>query len=701
MKSAKATALLVTTFALTIFLSAFLLFEVQPILSKYILPWFGGSPAVWTTCMVFFQTVLFAGYAYAHFSQRAFSPRMQAVVHLLLLIAAVALLPIAPTPDWKPTGDASPTWRILALLTVCVGLPYFVLSTTGPLVQAWFSRTFPGRSPYRLYALSNIGSLLALLSYPFYVEPMFASGAQANYWTWGFMAFAVLCALTAIVSNVLATRSSPGVASPGNLTPSTPEPSGPAPTLGRRLLWLGLPAFASFMLLATTNHVCQDVAVIPLLWIMPLSLYLLTFIISFDHERWYNRKAFALAAIMALCFITAIDQLINTGANVSFSFFVELGAYFIALFCLCMVCHGELVRLKPATKYLTSFYLMISAGGALGGLFVSLLAPVIFSTFFEWKIGMVVGGIIAACVALGGQSRTSVRRLYYLAPVLVLLFVGFNTLPKLNEDARTEKNISLRSFYGVSRVIEKDSHDPDQHRFLLYSGRIVHGIQFTDEAKHMEPNAYFGTETGGGRAFAFFAARPDAHVGIIGLGAGTMAAYAKPGQTFRFYEINPDMLKLANEHFQYLKECRGTVDCVLGDGRLSLEREPEHYFDLLIIDAFSGDAIPVHLLTKQAFDIYLRDLKPSGAIAMNISNRYLDLEPVVAGVGREFHLTPLRFSSEGNVAEGKFPAEWIVLTKNAQFITENPTAVECGEKIIALRHGFWTDDRSNLFEILK
>jgi hypothetical protein len=701
MKPAKSAALLAWIFALTIFLSAFLLFEVQPILSKYILPWFGGSPAVWTTCMVFFQTVLFAGYAYAHWSQRWFSPRIQGCVHLLLLAGALALLPIAPTLDWKPAGDGSPTWRILALLTVCVGLPYFVLSTTGPLVQAWFSRTLPGRSPYRLYALSNIGSLLALLSYPFYVEPMFASGVQANYWTWGFIAFAVLCAVTAIVSSLFAWRNQNANEQQVGESIRAEQIATPAPTLGRRLLWLALPAFASFMLLATTNHVCQDVAVIPLLWIMPLSLYLLTFIICFDHDRWYNRKAFALAAIMALLFITAVDQLITTGANVSFSFVVELAAYFIALFCLCMVCHGELARIKPAAKYLTSFYLMISAGGALGGLFVSLLAPVLFSTYFEWKIGLVVGGIIAAVVVLGARSQHNLKKLYYLAPVLVLLFVGFNTLPKLNDDARVEKNISLRNFYGVSRVMEKDSGDPTQHRFLLYSGRIVHGIQFTDGAKRMQPNAYFGEETGVGRAFKFFAKRPRLHVGIVGLGAGTMAAYAQPGQTFRFYEINPDMLQLANEHFSYLKDCRGEVDVILGDGRLSLEREPEHYFNLLVLDAFSGDAVPVHLLTKQAFEIYTRVLSPSGAIAVNISNRYLNLEPVVVGVAREFHLTPLRFSSEGNAAEGKFPAEWIVLTKNAQFRAENLEAVERGKKIETLRHGFWTDDHSNLFEILK
>src|SRR5262245_48594535 len=361
-------------FAATIFLSAFLLFEVQPILSKYILPWFGGSPAVWTTCMVFFQTVLFLGYGYAHWSQRALKPRMQGIVHLALLVVAVALLPIAPNSSWKPLFDEAPTLRILALLSVCVGLPYLALSATGPLLQAWFSRTYPDRSPYRLYALSNAGSLLALLSYPFYVERAWNVGNQANYWTWGFVGFAVLCGATALAA---CWRSSTAAVS--DESRSDKRTTDQAPTIGRRLLWLALPAFASLMLLATTNHVCQDVAVIPFLWVMPLSIYLITFIITFDHSRWYNRRMFALAAVVTLLVAMAVDQLINVGANVSFSFVAELAIYFAALFFLCMVCHGELVRLKPSPRYLTSFYLMISAGGALGGLFVSLLAPVVFS----------------------------------------------------------------------------------------------------------------------------------------------------------------------------------------------------------------------------------------------------------------------------------------------------------------------------------
>ncbi|MCC7086849.1 MAG: fused MFS/spermidine synthase [Pirellulales bacterium] len=682
-------------FAATIFTSAFLLFEVQPILSKYILPWFGGSPAVWTTAMVFFQTVLFLGYGYAHWSQRTLSPRMQGLVHLAMLTAAVILLPIAPDGGWKPSFNEPPTWRILALLSACVGLPYLALSATGPLLQAWFSRTYPERSPYRLYALSNVGSLLALLSYPFFIEPAFDVGVQTDYWTWGFAGFAVLCGAATVIACWFG-----GAQTAAAPTSSNQSSSDCPPTIGRRLLWLGLPAFASLMLLATTNHVCQDVAVIPFLWVMPLSLYLITFIITFDHSRWYQRRMCSLAAITALLVAMAVDQLITIGANVSFTFVAELGIYFIALFFVCLVCHGELVRLKPEPRYLTAFYLMIAAGGALGGLFVSLAAPTLFSTFFEWKIGLVGGCLLAAAVILGMESAASARRLYYLAPALVLVFVGFQYMPKLNLHGQPEINESSRSFYGTVRIVERDSGDLDRHRMQLYSGRIVHGVQFLDDRKRHEPNAYYGRETGVGQLFQFYGRRAELNVGIIGLGAGTMAAYARPEQRFRFYEINADMKRVAKKYFTYLSDCRGEVEIVIGDGRLSLERESPQHYDLIVLDAFSGDAVPTHLLTREAFEIYLRHLRADGAIAANISNRYLNLEPILAGVGREFGLIPLRFSSDADMAAGKFAAEWIVLTNNTQFIAACPEAAARGKKI-GSDIPFWTDDRSNLFEILK
>jgi hypothetical protein len=692
MNKTLSTRLLLVNYALTTLLSALLLFQVQPIISKYILPWFGGSPAVWTTSMVFFQTLLFAGYAYAHVLVEYLRPRWQAAVHVALLAVAVAMLPIVPDVRWKLGAESAPTWRILCLLTVSVGLPYFALSATGPLVQAWFSRTLADRSPYRLYALSNVGSLVGLLGYPFFVEPRFALARQTWLWAVGFAVFAALCALAALCA---------GWARRPATYDDSPETRGLAtrPTWQNRALWLALPALASLMLLATTNHVCQDVAVIPFLWVAPLSLYLLSFIICFDHPRWYRRREFAIATLVTLAGVMLVDQLITTGSGVAFSFRTELAVQLFGLFCLCMLCHGELVRLRPHPRYLTSFYLMISAGGALGGMFVSLVAPRLFSTFFEWRLGLLVGCLVAVRVVFDAQPQSFIRRRFaVIAPVLLAIFAALHYAPRFQAAARSELFATARNFYGVISVVERDVEDPARHKRSFYSGRIVHGLQFTDSRKRGQPTAYFGRSTGVGQALAELADRQDLRVGVVGLGVGTLAAYAEPGQTFRFYEINDDVLRFARQYFTYLQDCRGKCDVVLGDGRLSLEREAPQRFDLLVLDAFSGDAVPTHLLTKEAFDIYSRHLGPDAVVAVNISNRYLDLGPVVAGLADRFGYRVRRVSSPGNPALGQFPAEWIVLARgNALGVPQ----VKTGDDSRGQRKILWTDDHSNLFEILK
>jgi hypothetical protein len=473
------------------------------------------------------------------------------------------------------------------------------------------------------------------------------------------------------------------------------------PTWKRRVLWLLLPALASMMLLATTNHVCQDVAVIPFLWVAPLSLYLLSFIICFDHPRWYLRRAFAAATLVTLGGVMLVDQLITGGAGVTFGFREELALHLFGLFCLCMVCHGELVRLRPHPRYLTSFYLMISGGGALGGLFVSLAAPRLFSTFFEWKIGLVLGCLVAARVMFDGRPQSFLRRRFaVLAPALLLAFVGLNWAPQFQAAARHELFQSARNFYGVISVLERDVDDPSRHKFNFYSGRIVHGLQFTDPAKKHEPTAYFGRASGVGQALAEVADRQDLRVGIVGLGVGTLAVYAQPGHTFRFYEINDNVLRFAEEYFSYLGDCRGRPEVVLGDGRLSLEREGPQNFDVLILDAFSGDAVPTHLLTREAFEIYRKHLRPDSVIAVNISNRYLDLAPVVAGLAEHFGYRMRQVRSPADPALGQFPAEWIVLSRrDAGGAGETRTADEADAR--PPRKVLWTDDHSNLFEILK
>lgn len=685
--------LLVVNVAAATLLSALLLFEVQPILSKFILPWFGGSPAVWTTCMVFFQTLLFAGYAYAHLSVSYFRPRIQALAHVALLLGAICMLPITPDAGWRLEAAGAPTWRILFLLAVSVGLPYFALSATGPLVQAWACRLGANGSAYRLYALSNVGSLAALLAYPFFIEPRYRLGEQTSLWGVGFTFFAGLCAAVALSVAVAGRADGPREAEPESDTSLLIRPR-----WRDRLVWLALPAMASIMLLATTNHVCQDVAVMPFLWVAPLALYLLSFVACFDHPRWYVARGWALAALVSAEILLAMGAL---RSNTTFHFSQELAPHFLALFALCMVCHGELVRRRPDPRYLTGFYLMISAGGALGGLFVILVAPHIFSSFAEWHLSLVIGCLLSVWVLFENKPESFVRRRFALvAPAVLAAFVVINSIPALSAARLGQLFVSARNFYGVVSVVERDSDDPAHHSVNLYSGRIVHGLQFVDAAKKHEPTTYYGRASGIGQVLAKAGGCHDLRVGAVGLGVGTLATYATPGQYFRFYEINDQVIDFARRYFSYLTDCRGTCDVVLGDARLSLEQEPPQRFDLLILDAFSGDAVPTHLLTKEAFESYRRHLVPGAIVAVHISNAYLDLGPVVAGLAEHFEYTIERVTSGGDPEQGVLVAEWIVLTpaKGETHEVRTSQSTTSGEPP---RRILWTDDYSNLYEILK
>ncbi|MCX7008217.1 MAG: ferrichrome ABC transporter permease, partial [Kiritimatiellaeota bacterium] len=387
-------------YALTIFVGAFLLFQIQPLIGKYILPWFGGGPGIWTTCMLFFQVLLLGGYAYAHFLSRLFKPRTQAIVHFVLLGVAVALLPIIPADAWKPHSGDAPVLHILALLAACLGLPYFLLSATSPLMQQWFSRTHPGASPYRLYALSNVGSLLALLSYPFYFETHFTRQTQAALWGWGFATFVVCCGLCVWLQWRKTDSAVRAIEAQELASPETAQ----RPALRSRVLWLLLPACASVLLLATTNKICQDVAVMPFLWIVPLGLYLLSFVICFDSPRWYVRPPFLVALLASgygICWAMA--------QGIELALWKQVGIYSGALFVCCMVCHGELYRLKPAPRHLTSFYLMIAVGGALGGLFVAVAAPLLFSDFYELHLGLVLCWALFAFVLASELKLVAVQ----------------------------------------------------------------------------------------------------------------------------------------------------------------------------------------------------------------------------------------------------------------------------------------------------
>ena len=682
-------AWLAVNFALTVFVSAFLLFQIEPLISKFILPWFGGSPAVWTTCLLFFQVVLFCGYAYAHLSTRFLAPRARVVVHSVLLTGAVLLLRVAPGEQFKPLNADDPTARILTLLSVTVGLPYFALSATGPLIQAWFSSVYPNRSPYRLYALSNLGSLLALLSYPFLFEPAFDVLTQARLWSSGFGAFVLLCA-------VCAWRVLPALRSSRARVHS--EAAEPA-SWRARARWVLLPACASLALLATTNHVTSVVAVIPFIWVAPLSLYLVSFIVAFDHERWYRRRLFA-GLTVALCLaVGCLDPLRDAldAIHYDFTFVDNLALHFATLFCICMVCHGELVRSRPNPVHLTEFYLLIAAGGALGGVFVSLVAPAIFSTFLEWTIALLVAFGLGFAILCARAVRQRLGKAG-TALAAVAALGGLACIAHFQADDDSPLDIR-RNFYGVVSVYDVDKDDPAQHHFSLAHGIVVHGRQFVAPEKRRTPTSYYAPNTGVGKALSYFQAQPELRIGAVGLGVGTVAAYVRAGHTIRFYEINQEVKYMAEKYFSFLSDCLGESEIVLGDARLSLEREPAQHFHVLVLDAFSGDAVPAHLLTKEAFAVYLRHLRPDGVIAVNITNRHLNLAPVVAGLADAYHLSAIRIFTEPNQAQLSYRADWMLLTRNQAFVAATAAAPPPSTKHVAPL--LWTDHYSNLFQILE
>jgi spermidine synthase len=702
--------------AATVLVSAFLLFQVQPMISKMILPWFGGSPAVWTTCMLFFQVFLLGGYTYAHLIDRLPRTRWQGVIHIILLLTALVVLPITPEAAWKPTDSDAPQWKILVLLTANVGLPYFLLASSAPLVQAWFSRACVGRSPYRLYALSNAGSLAALLTYPFLVEPALTNPAQGQLWSWAFAGFAMLSGGLAIAMIKLdapvATRSAAGNAAAKAESALADRP----PSLASYAMWLVLPAFGSMSLLAVTNHICQDVAVVPFLWVVPLSLYLITFIICFDSDRWYRRIITALLAMAAIIAVSAIllgetltPYLEKVGITRELPDFLdsitlEASMYLIVLFLVCMLCHGELARSRPAPRYLTAFYLMISLGGALGGVFVALLCPTLFSIYVESEICLIGGFLIAAAVVFHAIGELEGTKRYWLMGVSAIPIVaGLSLAVAVPFDVdRSGVVAASRNFYGVLEVVRKGTDDDYEQRMVLYNGRILHGVQYLQPDRKDEPTTYYNEESGIGITLICFPRIGPMRVATVGLGTGTIASYGRDGDTYRFYEINPDVLEVARKHFTFLSDCAADVDVVLGDARLQMEQQPPQDYDVLALDAFSGDAIPAHLLTVEAFAVYLKHLRPDGVIAVHVSNRHLDLRPIVAHLAAMHDMQVIEIDSDDYGGAGDSSADWLLVTTNEDFLNDQmvvdaATDVDAPDPAIRV----WTDQYSNLFQILK
>ena len=683
---------LAVLYGLSVFLSAFLLFQIEPLIAKIILPWFGGSAAVWTTCLVFFQVVLLLGYLYVYWLTRCLRPKLQTWIHVSLLATSLLLLPILPDSAWKPRGLEDPTLRILGLLAVTVGLPYFLLSATSPLLQAWYAQARRDVLPYRLFALSNAGSLLALLSYPVVIEPVFSARHQAIGWSLAYASVSILCAPVAL-SRV------------GVLPAHEPARPRSAPGWKDHLLWMSLAACASVLLLAVTNHLSQDVSAVPFLWVLPLSLYLLSFVLCFGKKEWYRRTPWLLllaAALGGMSYALSPEY-----ANASLALLILL--YCTGLFVCCMVCHGELARAKPHPAYLTSFYLMASLGGALGGMFVGLLAPRLFRGYFELPIGLASCAILMLTVLrhdpssrfYGARWRPSWLALVGLTVILVIALAN-----QAREETLQARGM-VRNFYGVLRVIDLGRllrpHVGsvivivERARRKLMDGAITHGSQFLAINLRRQPTTYYGPRSGVGLVLRQFGREGNLRVGVIGLGAGTLASYGRRGDHYTFYEINPLVIHLAETAFTFLRDSEANVDIIPGDARLSLEREPAQGFDVLALDAFSGDSIPVHLLTREAFVLYFRHLKSDGVVAVHVSNMYLDLQPVIQRAAESLGKEAIVVHNDQDAENDILPATWVLVSDRRQVLDEGE--VSPLERRSDVR--VWTDDYSNLFQVLR
>ncbi len=686
-------------YAIVIFASAFLLFQVQPILGKIILPWFGGSAGVWMVCLLFFQVVLLLGYLYAHLLTRTFRVRHQIRIHAALLFVSLLLLPILPKASWKPTGPYHPAPHILGLLGVTVGLPFFLLSSTSPLLQAWYARKKPDAAPYRYYAVSNTGSMLALLSYPILVEPFVATSHQALAWSWAYAAVALLCAGVTLASF----RYEAAAAPPAHV---------PAPPWQLQALWLILAACGSALLLAITRHISQNIAAVPLLWIIPLACYLLTFILCFEGRAWYKRGLYLRLLGVALGSMAYSLAPSFTGLPPVVAIPLYCGCLFVG----CMFCHGELARLKPDSPHLTSFYLMCSLGGAIGAVFVALLAPQLFSGDYELPIAIAFCAVLALIVHHRDPQSPFYKARWqpaWLLMVALALTIIVSLGVSTGEEVKGAR-VTVRNFYGVLRVVDQAGPNVavqqggasgllkgDLRCEKLMNGAIDHGLQFRAPERRDQPTTYYGPESGIGVALRAAEPATPLNVGVIGLGVGTLAAYAKRGDRYTFYEINPLVVQLANQEFTFLRDSPARIETVLGDARLSLEHESPQAFDVLAVDAFSGDSIPVHLLTREAFRLYFHHLRPDGVLAVHISNKYLDLAPVVTGAAMELGKEAVSIDNKADSPRGIYRASWILVGNPQGF--EGKTEIEKAGRILgpAAPRLQWTDDYSSVVKVLQ
>ncbi len=692
------TLLLKTTFASLMLLAGFLLFQVQPMMAKYILPWFGGSASTWTVCMLFFQFALLAGYAYVYAVSAPLTIRRQAVVQILLLLAAIAFLPITPSDSLKPPDADNPIGRIAALLLGSVGATYVVLSTTSPLLQRWLVVADKTAHASRYFALSNLGSFVGLLSYPFFFERFWSSAEQTQWWSKAFIAYAVL---GIVVAGATITRISPQEKSEDARGAAPPEKESALKVAG----WIFYSALGSVLLLATTNQISQWTAVVPFLWILPLSLYLATFIIAFGHQSHYDRLWFfvAFACLTPIAFVL-------TAPESSLSFLLQIGLQSLTMFAGCMICHSEMVRLQPSSRRLPRFYMMTAFGGALGGAVVTLLAPLAFKDYYEHPLALALTGASAIFLLLRGEkgARRAVGAAFSCLFAASFVYTAYHLV---KDDHGVVE--SVRNFYGVVKVVREDEDDPAKSMLTMVQAGVQQGSQYLAPERRREPYCAFSTISGIGRALENVKKRregkggsPDVplRIGSIGLGVGVLAALGKTGDVIRIYELNPAVTELANRNFSFLRDSLAKVEISHGDGRILLERElaaGSQQFDILVVDAFRGASPPIHLMTAEAFDIYLKHLAPNGVLAVNFELDTLDVAPLHRGLAEKFNLGVRWFETptEGEDCDGA--VSWALYTRDAGFFAApgvapgvSPWRDRRDTRLV------WTDANANLFSVI-
>ena len=670
-------------FAAAVFLGSFLLFLTEPIAGKRLLPLLGGSAAVWTTCLVFFQTALLAGYVGAHFVVTRVPRRRQAALFVALLVLSLVQLGLAI--DLGPHSSVThPIVSVLWLLTLLIGLPFLVLSATSPLLQAWFARSSAasaGPKAYRLFALSNAGSLIALLIYPFVVEPHMSLSGQRLLLVAGFALFAAVCA--AIGFGMRGSVDAPAV------VPDSALAAQPGPTRRDIALWIALAGGGSLLLSAVTNHLSQNVAAVPLLWIAPLVAYLLSFIVAFAADSWPPRWLTLL--LLAVGGGLLGNRLLHTDLTTPLPHTIFV--YCASLFALCLFCHGELHRLRPAARSLTTYYVSIAVGGALGAIAVGIGAPMLLSGNYELPIALVV--VAGLGVAVYWSWGLFGRSIWFAATAAAITVV----YSKVHDD-RANRIMQLRDFYGTLQVTQTVD---DKHVAMrtLYHGTIEHGNQIYRIDLHDAPTTYYSRASGIGLALDLCCGDRPRRVGVIGLGTGTIATYGRKGDVFRFYEIDPHVERIARTLFSYLRDSPAAIEVVPGDARISMEREPGQRYDVIAVDAFSGDAIPVHLLTRQALALYRRELAPNGILAVHVSNRYLDLAPVVRQEADAAGFRSALVSAELDTARDGYASDWVLVSSNGAFMDNQ--LVRASSDTIPIPRGLrlWTDDYNSLLPILR